>query len=75
MVPGGHHSRERVLVFCAASGTDLQHAGVTSATVTAMVVKGLIDRDTAGALALTDRDLARRSVLHQHRDLSSDNHR
>jgi hypothetical protein len=47
--------RERVLLFCAASGTDWQHAGVTGETVTAMVVKGLIERDAVGHLALTDR--------------------
>ena len=37
--------RERVLLFCAASGTDWVHAGVTGEIVTAMVVKGLISRD------------------------------
>jgi hypothetical protein len=47
--------RERVLLFCAASGTDWLHAGVTGENVTAMVVKGLLERDTAGALTLTDR--------------------
>jgi hypothetical protein len=47
--------RERVLLFCAASGTDWVHAGVTGETVTAVVVKGLISRDAAGMLALTDR--------------------
>jgi hypothetical protein len=50
--------RERVLLFCAASGTDWVHAGVTGETVTAMVVKGLIERDAGGALALTDRGRA-----------------
>jgi hypothetical protein len=49
---------ERVLLFCAASGTDWLHAGVTGETVTAVVVKGLVERDTAGALALTDRGRA-----------------
>ena len=32
--------RERVLLFCAASGTDWQHAGIAGEIVTAMVVKG-----------------------------------
>jgi hypothetical protein len=41
--------RERVLLFCAASGSE---------TVTAVVVKGLVERDAAGALALTDRGRA-----------------
>jgi hypothetical protein len=50
--------RERVLLFCAASGTDWLHAGVASETVTAMVVKGLVERDAGGALSLTDRGRA-----------------
>jgi hypothetical protein len=50
--------RERVLLFCAASGTDWLHAGVAGETVTAMVVKGLVERDAAGVLALTDRGRA-----------------
>jgi hypothetical protein len=37
--------RERVLLYCAASGTDWQHAGVTGDQVITMVVKGL---DLAG---------------------------
>ena len=50
--------RERVLLFCAASGTDWQHAGIPAETVTAMIVKGLIERNAAGHLALTDRGRA-----------------
>jgi hypothetical protein len=50
--------RERVLLFCAASGTDWLHAGVTGETVTAVMVKGLVERDAAAALALTDRGRA-----------------
>ena len=46
--------KERVLVFCAASGTDWQHAGLTGENVIAMVVKGLVERDAAGVLSLTD---------------------
>jgi hypothetical protein len=46
---------ERLLLFCIASGTDWTKAGTTGETVTAVVVKGLIDRDAAGTLALTDR--------------------
>jgi hypothetical protein len=42
-------------LFCAASGTDWVHAGVTGEIVTTMVVKGLIERNTAGVLTLTDR--------------------
>jgi len=36
---------ERVLLFCIASDTDWEHAGVTGTTVTAMIVRGLIQRD------------------------------
>ena len=43
---------ERVLLFCAASDTDWEHAGVTSTTVTAMIVRGLLQRDPAGRLRL-----------------------
>jgi hypothetical protein len=46
---------EGVLLFCIASGTDRFKAGVTDAVVTSVVVKGLIDRDAAGVLTLTDR--------------------
>jgi hypothetical protein len=50
--------KERMMLFCAASGTDWQHAGLTGESVTGMVVKGLISRDATGALALTDRGRA-----------------
>jgi hypothetical protein len=40
--------RERVLLFCAASGTDWLHAGITGETVTAMVVKGCLNATLAG---------------------------
>ena len=49
--------RERVLLFCAASNTDWEHAGVPGETVTAMVVRGLIERDAGGRLDLTERGL------------------
>jgi hypothetical protein len=44
---------ERVLLFCVASGTEWARAGVTGATATAMVVRGLIERDSADELTLT----------------------
>jgi hypothetical protein len=47
--------RERVLLFCAASGTDWKRAGVIDETATAMIVKGLIVRNAIGRLKLTDR--------------------
>jgi hypothetical protein len=49
---------ERVLLFCVASYTDWQKAGITGATITAMVVKGLLERDAVGTLTLTDRGRA-----------------
>jgi hypothetical protein len=50
--------RERVLLFCAASRTDWLQAGVTLDIVTHMLMVGLISRDAAGAVALTDRGRA-----------------
>jgi hypothetical protein len=44
---------ERVLLFCLASGTEWAEAGITGATVTAMVVRGLVERDSAARLTLT----------------------
>jgi hypothetical protein len=44
---------ERVALFCVASGTEWARAGVTGATATAMVVRGLIERDSADELTLT----------------------
>ena len=37
---------ERILLFCVASDTDWEHAGITGTTVTAM--RGLIQRDPVG---------------------------
>ena len=39
---------ERVLLFCVSSDTDWEHAGITGTTVTAMIVRGLIQRDPVG---------------------------
>jgi hypothetical protein len=44
---------ERILLFCIASGTDWERAGITGSTVTNMIVRGLIQRDPAGRLWLT----------------------
>jgi len=41
------------LLFCVASGTEWESAGVTGATVTVLVVRGLIERDAEGRLVLT----------------------
>jgi hypothetical protein len=53
-------ARERVVLFCVASGTDWQHAGITGEAITATIVKGLVERDAAGGPALT---AAGRAVL------------
>ena len=47
--------RERMLLFCVASATDWQWAGITSDTVACLVVRGLLVRDERGRLMLTDR--------------------
>ena len=44
---------ERILLFCVASDTDWEHAGITGTTVTAMIVRGFIQRDPAGRLWMT----------------------
>jgi hypothetical protein len=49
---------ERLLLFCIASKTEWARAGITGATATAMVVRGLIERDAAGELALTKQGRA-----------------
>jgi hypothetical protein len=49
---------ERILLFCIASHTEWQRAGITGATATAMVVRGLIVRDAAGELTLTKQGRA-----------------
>ena len=43
---------ERVLLFCVASGTDWERAGITGTMVTATVIKGLIAREPTGGLYL-----------------------
>jgi hypothetical protein len=45
---------ERLLLFCIASTTDHHRAGITHEIVTSAMVKGFIDRNGAGDLALTD---------------------
>jgi hypothetical protein len=49
---------ERLLPFCIASHTEWERAGIAGATVTAMVVKGLIERNAAAELALTKQGRA-----------------
>jgi hypothetical protein len=49
---------ERVLLFCVASGTDWERAGITGPMVTAMIVRGLIQRSPGGQLSLTKKGRA-----------------
>ena len=49
---------ERLLLLCVASAIDFKHAKIAEKVVTEVVVKGLIERDAAGHLALTDRGRA-----------------
>jgi hypothetical protein len=50
--------RERVLLFCLASGTDWVKAGVTHPTAQHLLVRNLVERDHAAELALTDQGRA-----------------
>jgi hypothetical protein len=55
---------ERTLLFCIDSGTDWQKASsVTGVTVTAMVLKDLVDRDAVGRLTLTGEGRAALAAL------------
>jgi hypothetical protein len=55
MIAEGLTVPERVLLFRIASATDWQKAGVTHATAQQMMIRGLIDRQTAGSFTLTDQ--------------------
>jgi hypothetical protein len=46
-------SNRRVLLFCLASGTEWAKAGVTGATATMRLVRGLVERDSTGGLKMT----------------------
>jgi hypothetical protein len=59
---------ERVLLFCVASETEWAGAGVTGATATAMVVRGLIERDSADELTLTKHGRAVLEALLRGKD-------
>ena len=50
---------ERVLLFCLASGTDWQKAGVAHATAQHLMTRGLLEREGgAGSFALTEQGRA-----------------
>jgi hypothetical protein len=44
---------EKILIFCIASKTEWERAGITGTTIIAMMVKELIEHDASGELALT----------------------
>ena len=52
---------ERVLLFCVASRTDWERAGITGTMVTATVIRGLVAREPTGGLYLTKEG---RAALH-----------
>jgi hypothetical protein len=50
---------ERMLLFCLASGTDWQRAGIAALTAQQMMIRGLVEREGgAGAYVLTDEGRA-----------------
>jgi hypothetical protein len=49
---------ERILLFCLASDTDWQAAGITRVTAQHMMVRGLIEREAASQFTLTDQGRA-----------------
>jgi hypothetical protein len=55
---------ERLILFCLASDTDWQKAGITHATAQHMMIRGLIDREGAAAsFVLTEEGCAVLSSL------------
>jgi hypothetical protein len=58
MIAEGLSVSERVLLFCLASATDWQRAGVTHTTAQQMRICGLIERHAAGSFSLTDQGRA-----------------
>jgi hypothetical protein len=55
---------ERILLLCIDSRTDWQKVSrITGETVTAVVAKGLVDRDASGRLTLTGEGRATVAVL------------
>jgi hypothetical protein len=48
----------RLLLFCVATRTNWERAGITRATVTTTVVRGLIERDLVGGLTITKQGRA-----------------
>jgi hypothetical protein len=55
--------QERVLLFCVASETEWERAGVTRSAVASMIVRGLIQRDPVGRLSRTKEGRATLDAL------------
>jgi hypothetical protein len=47
--------RGQLYLFCLVSRTEWAQAGVTGATTTMMLVRGLVERDATGGLKMTPR--------------------
>ena len=58
----------RLLLFCVASRTGWERAGITRATVTTMVIGGLLERDVAGGLTITKQGRAVLAALLMEED-------
>jgi hypothetical protein len=58
LIAAGLPLKERLLLFCIASDSEWARAGIPDEIVTATIIKGLISRDAAGVLALTDQGRA-----------------
>ena len=58
----------RLLLFCVATRTDWERAGITRATVTTTVLRGLIERDVAGWLTITKQGRAVLAALMMEQD-------
>jgi hypothetical protein len=63
MIAEGLTVPERIMLFCVASTTDWQKAGITHATARQMLVGGLIDRRIASSFTLTEQGRAALEVL------------
>jgi hypothetical protein len=58
MIAEGLSVPEGIMLYCVASATDWQKAGVTQATARHLMIRGLIERQAAGSFTLTDQGRA-----------------
>ena len=64
-IAAGLGIRERVVLFCIASGPEWRRLGVAGDAVAVMSMKGLIDRDALDRLSLTEHGRAVVAALQQ----------